>query len=129
GLGRNDLLLAHTLGVHRGRLGRCRLRFFPDDVVVDAPTALGDAGRLADPAAQVVELGASHVTARRHLELFDLRRVQRERPLDADAEGLLAHGEGLARAGALATQDDALEDLGTFAGTLDHREVDADAVA
>ena len=102
---------------------------FDDHVLVDAPTALGDAGRLADPAAQVVELGASHVAARRDLEFLDLRRVQRERPLDADAEGLLAHGEGLTRAGALATQDDALEDLGTFAGTLDHLEVDADAVA
>ena len=63
------------------------------------------------------------------LELLDLRRVQRERPLDADAEGLLADGEGLARARALALEDDALEDLGAAAVALDHLEVDAHAVA
>ena len=72
-----------------------------DQVVLDAPAALGDAGALADAAAQVVELGPAHVAAGDDLEPLDLRRVQRERPLDADAERLLADGEGLARAAAL----------------------------
>ena len=52
-----------------------------------------------------------------------------ERALDADAEGLLADGEGLADAVALALDDDALEDLGAPARALDDLEVDADAVA
>ena len=47
----------------------------------------------------------------------------------ADAERLLADGERLARAVALALDDDALEDLGAPAGALDDLEVDAHAVA
>ena len=110
--------LADALGVDRlrlvGRGGRRR-----DQLLVDPPAPLGDPGRLADPAAQVVELGPAHVAAGGDLEFLDLRRVQRERPLDADAEGLLADGEGLARARALALEDDALEDLGAAAAALD----------
>src|SRR6185312_16207832 len=98
-------------------------------VLVDPPAALGDARRLADAPAQVIKLGPSHVAARRDLEFLDLRRVQREGPLDPDPEGLLADREGLARARALAPQHHALEYLGPFARTLDHLEVDADAVA
>jgi hypothetical protein len=74
-------------------------------------------------------LARAHVAARGDLDPLDLRRVQRERPLDADAEGLLAHGEGLARAVALALDHDALEDLRAAARALDHLEVDAQAVA
>ena len=55
--------------------------------------------------------------------------MHRERALDADAEGLLADGEGLARAAALALDHDALEDLGAPAGALDDLEVHAHAVA
>ena len=79
--------------------------------------------------AQVVELGPAHVAAGGDLEFLDLRRMQRERPLDADAEGLLADGEGLPRARALALEDDSLEDLGAAAAALDHLEVDAHAIA
>src|SRR5581483_4825549 len=43
------------------------------------------------------------------VDLLDLRRVERERPLDADAEGVLADGESLAGARALALDHDALE--------------------
>ena len=63
---------------------------------------LADARLLADLLAQVVELRAVDVADRGDLDLLDLRRVHRERPLDADAERLLAHGERLARARALA---------------------------
>ena len=121
--------LCDALGVDRLRLlagGGDRRR---DQLLVDAPAPLGDAGRLADPAAQVVELGPAHVAAGGDLEFLDLRRVQRERPLDADAEGLLADGEGLTRARALALEDDSLEDLGAAAVALDHLEVDAHAIA
>ena len=86
------------------------------EVVLDPPAALGDPGALADPAAQVVELRPADVAARDDLELLDLRRVHREGPLDADAERLLADGEGLARAAALARDHDPLEDLGALAG-------------
>jgi len=124
---RHDLLLADAIGVDRGRLA-VRSAGNRDYVVVDPPAPLGDAGGLADPAAQVVELRPAHVATRRDLEFLDLRRVQRERPLDADAEGLLAHGEGLAHARPLALEDNALEDLGPLASSLDDLEVDANTV-
>src|SRR3954447_12349263 len=91
--------------------------------------ALADAGALADAAAQVVELGPADVAAGGDLDALDLRRVQRERALHADAEGLLADREGLAHALALALDDHALEDLRTAARALDDLEVHADAVA
>jgi hypothetical protein len=90
--------------------------------------ALADAGALADAAAQVVELRAPDVAAGGDLDALDLGRVHGERALDADAEGLLADGEGLAHALALALDDDALEDLRAAAGALDDLEVDLDAV-
>ncbi len=55
--------------------------------------------------------------------------MERERSLDADAERLLAHGEGLPRACALALDHDALEDLHTSALALDHLEMDTHGVA
>ena len=55
--------------------------------------------------------------------------MHREHALDADAEGLLAHRERLARAVALALDDDALEDLHAPARALDHLEVHLHAVA
>ena len=54
--------------------------------------------------------------------------MERERALDPDAERLLADGERLAGAGALALDDDALVDLDAAALALDHLEVDADRV-
>src|SRR5262249_47219883 len=82
----------------------------------------------ADLAAQVVELRPVHISDRDDVDLLDLWRMQRKRPLDADAEGLLAHREGLAGAGPLALEDDALEDLDPRSLSLDHLEVDADRV-
>jgi hypothetical protein len=89
---------------------------------------LADAGLLADAAAQVVELRAVDVADRRDLDPLDLRGVQGERPLHADAERLLPDGEGLARTGALPLDDDALVDLDAAALALDHLEVDAHGV-
>ena len=127
--------LDRGLGLRRA-LGVDGLRLLPggrdggrDQLLVDAPAPLGDSGGLSDPAPQVVELRPAHVSAGGDLEFLDLRRVQRERPLDADAEGLLADRERLARARALALEDDALEDLGAAAVALDHLEVDAHAIA
>ena len=53
----------------------------------------------------------------------------RERALDADAERLLADGERLAHAVALALDADALEHLHALAAALDHPEVDVHGVA
>ena len=118
------LALGDALGVDRlALLGR------DHELVLDAPAPLGDAGALADPAAQVVELGAPDVAPGHHLEPLDLRRVDREGPLDADAERLLADRERLARAGAPPGDHDTLEDLGAAAAALDDLEVHPHPVA
>ena len=79
--------------------------------------------------AQVVQLRPVDVPDRLDLDLLDLRRVERKRSLDAHAERLLAHGERLAHAGALALDDDALEDLDAPARALDDLEMHAHGVA
>jgi hypothetical protein len=90
---------------------------------------LADARLLPHFGAQVVELGAVDVADRLHLDLVDLRRVERERALDPDPERLLADGERLPDAGALALDDNALEHLDAPALTLDHLEVHTHGVA
>src|SRR6185437_7697473 len=90
--------------------------------------ALAHAGALADPPPQVVELGAAHVAAGGHLDALDLGRVERERALHADAEGLLAHGERLPGAMALALDHDALKHLGAASRALDDLKVHAEPV-
>jgi hypothetical protein len=87
-----------------------------------------DAGALADAAAEVVQLRAVDVADRADLDPLDLRRVQRERALDADTERLLPDGERLADAGALALDHDPLEHLDAAALALDHLEMDAHGV-
>src|SRR3954463_991242 len=90
---------------------------------------LAHASLLADLAAQVVELRAVHVADLLHLDLVDLRRMQRERALDADAERVLADGERLTCPGTLPLDHDPLEDLNPLAGSLDHAEMHAHGVA
>ena len=51
-----------------------------------------------------------------------------KRALDPDAEGVLAHREGLASARALALDHDALEHLDAPPLALDHLEMDANRV-
>src|SRR4051812_46908471 len=121
-----DGRLAGGVGAARDRLvEQARL----DGLLGAQVAALPNACPLAHTAAQVVELGPTHVAASGHLDALDLRRVHGERALDADAERLLADGEGLACALALALDDDALEDLGAAAGALDDLEVNLHAVA
>ena len=121
------LRLADALGIRR--LGLRRGDRSRDQLLVDAPAPLGDASRLADAAAQVIKLRPPHVAAGGDLQFLDLRRVQRKGPLDADAKGLLADGEGLAHSRALSLDHDALEDLGAAASALNDLEVDAHAIA
>src|SRR5581483_2718592 len=87
------------------------------------------AGFLAHFAAKVVQLRAVHVADLSDLELVDLRRVQRERALDADAERVLADGERLPRARALPLDHDPLEHLDALPVALDDLEVHAHRVA
>src|SRR4029079_9161400 len=89
---------------------------------------LAHARLLPHSLAQVVELCAAHVTDRGDFEFLDLRRVERERPLDADTEGLLAHSERLAKSRTLALDADAFEDLNPLPTALDHLEMDAQPV-
>src|SRR5215210_4259933 len=124
--------LARHLGVRGGRgfgRGIVQQPGLDDLLRLTRVAALADAGALADTAAQVVELGPAHVTAGGDLDALDLRRVDRERALHADAEGLLADGEGLAHTLALALDDDALEDLCTPARALHDLEVHLQPVA
>src|SRR5207237_208044 len=79
--------------------------------------------------AKVVELGAVHVADGPHLDLLDLRGVQGERPLDADAERVLPHRERLTDAGALTLDHDPLEHLHAAPLALDHLQVDAHRAA
>src|SRR5690606_343584 len=83
---------------------------------------------LAAQRAQVVQLGATHVTARHDRDRLDGRRVHGERALDADAEADLADGERLADPAALAGDDDALERLDAGAVALDDLDVDLERV-
>src|SRR5262245_53109170 len=69
---------------------------------------LRDLGLLATQLAQVVELGAAHVTTGGDVDVVDVGRVHREGALDADAVAFLAHGEGLTDPAALAADDDTL---------------------
>ena len=134
-----DDLLGRLAGLVDRTVAQGRLGLELCDRVVQQPgldallrpgvAALADAGALADPLAQVVELRAAHVAAGGDLDALDLRRVHGERALHADAERLLADRERLARAVALALDDHALEDLGAPARALDHLEVDLHPVA
>src|SRR5688572_18173848 len=94
----------------------------------DGLALLLDLGGLAAQVAQVVELRAAHVTAGDDLDLVDDRRVEREGPLDTDAEGDLADGEGAADAAAVDADHDTLEDLDPGPVALDDLHVHLDGV-
>jgi hypothetical protein len=91
--------------------------------------ALTHTSAATDPLAQVVELGPAYVAASDHLDLLDLRRVDREGAFHADPERLLSNGEALAHPAALPLDHDALEDLRTAPLAFDHLEVHPHAVA
>src|SRR3712207_4311218 len=112
---RSSLVLLKRPGLPRSRAGGAAL--------------LLDLRRPAGPLAQVVELGPADVAPGDQLDLGDAGRVDREGPLDADAEGDLADGERLPQAAALAAQDEALEDLDPLPAPLDHADVHLDGVA
>src|SRR5436309_12002743 len=69
----------------------------PDSVSVMLVALLLDARGTSDPVPKVVELAPPDVAARDDVDRRHGGRVQRERPLDADAERDLPDGERLAR--------------------------------
>ena len=79
---------------------------------------LAKTGSLADAVAEIVELGATDTAVTHDLELSDLGAVQGEGALDADAEGNLADGEGLAGTCTAHADDVTLEDLLALAVAL-----------
>src|SRR4029453_4563257 len=87
-----------------------------------------DLRSLTAQGAHVVQLGAADVTLGDDLDLFDDRRVNREGTLNADAEGNLADGEGLADTLALAAKDEALENLDTGVLAFDDVHVNLEGV-
>src|ERR1700712_3380623 len=94
----------------------------------DRLALLLDLGFLATQIAQVVQLRPADVTMGHDLDLADDRGVNREGALNADTEADLAHGEGLANSTALATDDDALENLDPLAGAFNDPHVDLERV-
>src|SRR2546430_2077111 len=84
---------------------------------------LTDAGRLAHPAAQVVQPGLPDAAVPHHLDAVDPRRVDQERPLDADAVRHAPHRHVLAQTAVGDADDQALEDLDALAGALHHLRV------
>ena len=90
---------------------------------------LGDAGRLAAAAAQIIELGAAHLAAAHDLDRVDHRRIEREHALDAFAVGNLAHREILVEAGAGAADADAFIGLHAALFALDDLDVDDERIA
>jgi len=90
---------------------------------------LFDLGLLAAKCAQVVQLGATNISARDDLNVVDYWGVNGEGTLDAHLEAHLADREGLTNAVARTTDYDALEHLNTRARTFDDVYVNLDVVA
>src|ERR1043166_3260921 len=118
----NDKATNSFRGLGRGRLARRRLARLP-------LLLLDDAGRLAAPSAQVIELGAAHLAAAHHLDRVDHRRIEREHALDALAIRDLANRDVLVEARAGAADADALVGLDAALLALHHLDVDEHRVA
>ena len=125
--------------LHVGRPGRVSSRHFEPEGLslrllglggfAARVAALGDAGRLAGAAAQIIELGAADGAAADDLDRIDVRRIEREDALDALAEADLADGEAGADALVRAGDADAFEILDAGALAFDDLDADAQRVA
>src|SRR5690606_39571283 len=90
---------------------------------------LEDAGRLAAPVAQVIELGPADLAALQHLDAVDVGAEHRKDALDALAIGDLADREALGNAGPGACDHDALVGLQALLVALANLHPDLDGVA
>ena len=84
---------------------------------------------LANLLAQVVQLSTTDIAPAGHLDLVDLRGVNREGTLNADAGADLANGEGFARGLAMTTDNVTLEHLDTLLVALGDAIVDSHGIA
>lgn len=75
--------------------------------------ALNDTSRLSTKIAQVIQLRTTNAASAQQLDGVNLRGVQWEATLDADAEAHLANHEGLAKTSAGACDHNACEGLDT----------------
>ena len=84
---------------------------------------------LAHARAQVVELGATHFAAVRHLDLSDTGCVNGENALHAFAVGNFANGERRIDAVAFATDDQTGEDLNALFATFHNAAMHFDGIS
>src|SRR5579864_687270 len=89
---------------------------------------LPDAALPADFLAQIEELSPAHPALAENFDLFDPRRVQWKRPLDADAVRDPADGEGRAQPAAPASDHGPLEGLQPVPAALGDLHVDPHGV-
>ena len=83
---------------------------------------------LANPVAEVVELGATNLATGNHLDLGDAGAVDGVDPLDAGSVGNFTDGEGLVHTAATFGEDDALENLDPLLAAFDHSVVNLDGI-
>src|SRR5690606_15575541 len=89
-----------------------------------------DLGRLlADAVAKVIQPRAPHNALAVDLDLFDVRRIDRENTFDAFAIRNAADGESLTDSGPAPGNHDSRENLDPLLVALAHARVDTDAVA
>lgn len=85
-------------------------------------------GLLANPVAEIVQLGAANLASLHHLDLGDLWGMDLEDPLHTFAIGDLPDGERLVDPGAAASDHDSFENLDSLLAALDHSGVHIDRV-
>src|SRR5579883_413823 len=123
GLGGLGLVVGGRVGGARlaGRLAFRRLGV--------AAIFLGQAGGPAGEIAQIIKAGAPHAARLDDVDLLDVRRGERERPLHAHAEGDLTHGEALGLARAAPADHGAFERLKALAVAFHDLDRHSDRVA
>ncbi len=88
-----------------------------------------DSGCFTSPLSQVVQLGASDVTAALDCDFFNAGRIDQEDTLDADALEYAANGNCFADSGTTAFDDYAFVALDALFGTFNDFDEDLDGVA
>ncbi len=111
-----------ALSTAAGAAATRSLSFFAGDFFFDS-------GCFTSTLSQVVQLGASDVTATLHCDFFNARRVDQEDPLDADALEYAANGDGLTDSGAAALDDYAFITLGALFVAFNDFDEDLNGVA
>jgi hypothetical protein len=84
---------------------------------------------LASQIADVEQLGAPYFALARPLDLRDLRGMQKENPLDANAAGYFPHGKRGVDSCAAPLDAQSFENLNAFFVSFDHAKVHIDIVS